>query len=175
MRLSIFTSAALGITFLVGAVTCNLERIITHGHLSGQRVKACPSNTCKIDTTTRLYFWIKESGPTPNMYLRSGPDTLLVTTNKIDNPTLIPSLSREVKRELEIKASGQGLTVVEAIFPSERMAAGTYTYLICVDPWSWMAVDMVCVRADRFLERFRRGERLLCTLDKRTIDRHDDT
>lgn len=163
------------VPLVLHGVTAALERIITHGHLDGQSIKACPSNTCTIDTSTRLYFWIAADKPVPNMYLQSGSNTLVVATNLLTNERLIPTLSRALRKEIAEKTGGnREMKVVEAIIPASRMEVGIYTFLICIDRISWLAVDMTCVRAKRFLERFRKGERLLCNLDKKDIRRDEE-
>ena len=59
------------------------------------------------------------------------------------------------------------LKMLEAGFPNDQMLDTTYTFLMTEDYRSWIAVDMTCVRVKRFMERFRRGHRLLCEIDKR--------
>ena len=163
------------ISATAGANNAGLERILTHGHLSGEIIKPCPDNCCTIDTSTRLYFWVSLDAHVRNMFLQAGSDTLIVTTNVLSNPRLVPHLSRRLKKEVAEKtADGRPIKIVEAIFPAERMTAGTYTFLICLDQLSWMAAEMTCVRKKRLFERFRKSECLICTLDKNSIRRDTD-
>ena len=166
---------AIPFIFATAAENVGLERILTHGHLSGRMIKPCPHHCCTIDTSTRLYFWVSMEADVRNMYLQAGTDTLIVTTNELSNPRLVPHLSRSLKKEIAEKtADGKPIKIVEAIFPSERMTIGTYIFLICLDQTSWMAAEMTCLRKKRLFEKFRRGERLICTLDKDTIKRDTD-
>lgn len=64
-------------------------------------------------------------------------------------------------------ARGDHLYMMEAEFPDNKMSDVTYTFLMTNDYMSWLAADMICERHMRLFERFRRGTRLICKLDKR--------
>lgn len=146
-----------------------LESVITHAHLRGGKLFPCPQNACEMDTTTKLYFWIREGTQPPNMFLRtrSSGGTIHVTTNLVPLHQKLPPFTKSLQTELFAKSGGDVLRVVEAEFPNNEMTDTTYTFLLTANFRSWIAVDMICERFKRPFERFRRGQRLVCYLDKR--------
>lgn len=148
---------------------CNpLERVIAHAHVRGGKLHACPDHLCEMEPNTKLYFWIVKSEKAPNMFLRtrSSGRTLQITTTHVSKSQEIPRLTKELREQLQILSQGRPMQMVEATFPDNRMSDVTYTFLMTDDYRSWIAADMTCNRHERFMERFRRGQRLVCYLDK---------
>lgn len=148
---------------------CNpLERVIAHAHVRDGKLHACPDHLCEMEPSTKLYFWIVKSEKAPNMFLRtrSRGQTMQITTTHVPESQKIPRLTKELKEQLQTLSRGRPMQIVEATFPDDRMSDLTYTFLMTDDYRSWIAADMVCSRHERFMERFRRGQRLACYLDK---------
>ena len=155
----------------VVAVSCSnpLERLIAHAHVRGGKLHGCPDSMCEMEPSTKLYFWILKNELAPNMFLQThtSGQTIQITTTPVAEPKKTPPLTTRLRHELMFLAGGRPMQMVEAVFPNDRMADVTYTFLMTDDYRSWMAADMTCERHKRFMERFRKGQRLVCHLDRR--------
>ena len=145
-----------------------LDRVVSHAHLRDGRLHACPDDLCEMDTTTKLYFWIRKGDQIPNMYLQTESNAVTIATTRVRHPALRPRLTRKLKEELLRRSQGAPLEMLEAEFPNDQMIDTTYTFLMTTDYVSWIAAHMTCQRVNRLFERFRRGHRLACHLDKTT-------
>ena len=143
-----------------------LDHVVAHGHARKGRLYACPTNQCEIDTTTKMYFWIIKGKNFPGMFLRSRDGAITITTTYVKHQRMTPKLTKELKDELERRSEGKELQMLEAEFPNNQMKDITYTFLITNDFTTWIAADMICHRLIRLLEPFRRGTKLICSLDK---------
>lgn len=169
MKITVLFFVYLLWTILTAFASCNpLDRIVAHAHLRGGKLYPCFQNTCDLEPSTKLYFWIRRGQYAPNMFLRSHSlgETIHITTSPVADPSRL-TLTKTLKHELDARSNGESLLMVEAEFPEDIMRDTTYTFLMTDNFQSWIAVDMTCERIRRRFERFRKGHRLLCTLDKR--------
>lgn len=154
----------------VMSVACNpLERVVAHAHVRGGKLHGCPDHLCEMEPSTKLYFWILKDAKAPNMFLQSlsATSSIQITTSHVSNPKKAPPLTKRLEHDLMYLSDGREMQMLEATFPNDRMSDVTYTFLMTDDYRNWLAADMTCERHERFMERFRKGQRLVCHLDKR--------